>query len=354
MTRTLSEFTFAKFREDMMGLTNEQAQKLEHDLDTNHTEMIVLTLQDANRLAASISSPHEGSTQTHWLCPRTDKELLDGGWGCTKSLYQSTAHQWVNTNWVVPTGMAARDTFKLGQLWKRIGGYKTRLKYTIVNGKEYVIITGRPGLRSVLKGTRYLAQNAKLIEVGIGKYSLNGEAIKGFKLSAYVAVGIELFEHFLSDESVMSDLFVGVGVELVKAGIATAVGYAAAGIAGVFIGSAIIPVAIGVAFVFAASYFLNVIDNNNGIKSGLKEQVRLYTDYTINHLEELGETIKKINPDNIRNSIRSLPDNLIDALMSEAEKAAKDWFKRNVTDQIMPNLPVPELPRLGQFRLPKL
>ncbi|MBI6589075.1 hypothetical protein YA0868_21875, partial [Pseudomonas syringae] len=71
-------------------------------------------------------------------------------------------------------------------------------------------------------------------------------------------------------------------------------------------------------------------------------------------LEELGETIKKINPDNIRNSIRSLPDNLIDALMSEAEKAAKDWFKRNVTDQIMPNLPVPELPRLGQFRLPKL
>lgn len=102
--------------------------------------------------------------------------------------------------------MAARDTFKLGQLWKRIGGYKTRLKYTIVNGKEYVIITGRPGLRSVLKGTRYLAQNAKLIEVGIGKYSLNGEAIKGFKLSAYVAVGIELFEHFLSDESVMSDL----------------------------------------------------------------------------------------------------------------------------------------------------
>ncbi|WP_069710465.1 hypothetical protein [Pseudomonas savastanoi] len=337
-----------------MGLTNEQAQKLEHDLDTNHTEMIVLTLQDANRLAAGISSPHEGSTQTHWLCPRTDKELLDGGWGCTKSLYQSTAHQWVNTNWVVPTGMAAHDTFKLGQLWKRIGGYKTRLKYTIVNGKEYVIITGRPGLRSVLKGTRYLAQNAKLIEVGIGKYSLNGEAIKGFKLSAYVAVGIELLEHFLSDESVMSDLFVGVGVELVKAGIATAVGYAAAGVAGVFIGSAIIPVAIGVAFVFAASYFLNVIDNNNGIKSGLKEQVRLYTDYTINHLEELGETLKKINPDNIRNSIRSLPDNLIDALMSEAEKAAKDWFKRNVTDQIMPNLPVPELPRLGQFRLPKL
>ncbi|MCQ3022575.1 hypothetical protein NLO85_18780 [Pseudomonas savastanoi] len=144
----------------------------------------------------------------------------------------------------------------------------------------------------MLKGTRYLAQNAKLIEVGIGKYSLNGEAIKGFKLSAYVAVGIELLEHFLSDESVMSDLFVGVGVELVKAGIATAVGYAAAGVAGVFIGSAIIPVAIGVAFVFAASYFLNVIDNNNGIKSGLKEQVRLYTDYTINHLEELGETLK--------------------------------------------------------------
>ncbi|KPX28958.1 Uncharacterized protein ALO77_03640 [Pseudomonas coronafaciens pv. garcae] len=354
MANMVHVIEFAKFREKTMGLTNEQAQKLEHDLDTNHTEMIVLTLQDANRLAASIGSPHAGSTQAPWLCPRTDQGLLDGGWGCTKSLYQSTAHQWVNTNWVVPTGLAAYDTFKLSQLWKKIGGHNTRLKYTVVNGKEYVIITGRPGLRTVLNGTRYLAQNAKLIQVGVGKYSLGTSAIKGFKISAYVAIVIEVFEYILSDESVMSDLFVGVGLELVKAGIATAVGYAAAGIAGVFIGSAIIPVAIGVAFVFAASYFLNVIDNNIGIKSSLKEQVRLCTDYAISNLEELSGNIKKIDPEKIKNSIKSLPDSLVDALMSEAEKATKDWFKRNVTDKVMPNLPVPEIPKFGQFRLPKL
>lgn len=82
-----------------MGLTNEQAQKLEHDLDTNHTEMIVLTLQDANRLAASISSPHEGSTQTHWLCPRTDKELLDGG-GAVPSRFTRA----LRISGLIPTG----------------------------------------------------------------------------------------------------------------------------------------------------------------------------------------------------------------------------------------------------------
>jgi len=51
---------------------------------------------------------------------------------------------------------------------------------------------------------------------------------KGFKPCCYVAVGIEVAEWVFSDKHVMSDVFGGIGVELIKAGIASALGYAAA------------------------------------------------------------------------------------------------------------------------------
>ncbi|MNF63308.1 hypothetical protein D3C84_450060 [compost metagenome] len=96
-----------------------------------------------------------------------------------------------------------------------------------------------------MKGTRYGIRNAQLVEVGIGKYGIRGSSVKGFKLSCYVAVGIEVLEWVFNDEAVLSDLFAGVGVKLIKAGIATAIGYAAAMAAGALFTAAAFPVAVG-------------------------------------------------------------------------------------------------------------
>lgn len=335
-----------------MGLSTEQVQKLDHDMDNNHTEVVILTRQDANRIAADTSMTQQASTQNPWLCPRANGALLDGTWGCAKTIYSNSyAHQFVNTNWGVPTVLTAYDAFHINELRRKIGGHGTKIRYTVMNGKEYIIISGRPGLRNILKGTRYLAQNPKIITAGIGKYGAQASAIKGFKISFVVAVGIEVVEWLASNESVMSDLFTGVGVELVKAGIASAIGFAVTAGIGALTASAVIPAAIGIAFVFVVSYALNVIDNENGIKTGLKEQVRQYTDYTIDNMNKFSDKISKIDASKIKNSIQNIPNNLVDALLEETEQAAKEWFKKNITDQILPNLPFPDI---GNLRLPKL
>ena len=90
------------------------------------------------------------------------------------------------------------------------------------------MLTGFPGLRNKLKGTRYGIRNPQLIEMGIGKYGIRGISISGLKLSCYVAVGIEVLEWVFDDEAVISDLLVGIGMEFIKAAIATLVGYLAA------------------------------------------------------------------------------------------------------------------------------
>ncbi|WP_244858281.1 hypothetical protein [Pseudomonas sp. PP3] len=170
--------------------------------------------------------------------------------GNTQSIYNATVHSFVNTNWGVPAALGAYDAYNVGRLLSDIGGIGTKIRVLIKNGKRYVVLTGYPGLRNRLKGTRYGIRNAQLVEVGIGKYGIRGSSVKGFKLTCYVAVGIELLEWVFNDEAVLSDLFAGVGVELIKAGIATAIGYAAAMAAGALFTAAAFPVAVGAVVVF--------------------------------------------------------------------------------------------------------
>lgn len=85
-----------------------------------------------------------------------------------------------------------------------------------------------------------------------------------------MAVGIEVAEWAFNDEAVLTDLFGDIGVELVKAGIATTVGYAAGVFAGTLITAAAAPVAAGAIFVFIVGYGLNAIDNHYGIKTRSK------------------------------------------------------------------------------------
>lgn len=87
-----------------------------------------------------------------------------------KSTYNGIPHTVVNTNCGVPAGMALIDIKNISILLRDIGGFGTEARISVHNGKQYLIITGYPGLRRKLKGTRYGVRNAQLLELGIGKY----------------------------------------------------------------------------------------------------------------------------------------------------------------------------------------
>ena len=53
--------------------------------------------------------------------------------------------------------------------FRRSGNLLGKYELSVRNGKKYISFKGNHKLRNILKGTRYLANNTKVISVGIGK-----------------------------------------------------------------------------------------------------------------------------------------------------------------------------------------
>jgi len=156
----------------------------------------------------------------------------------------------------------------------------------------------------------------------------------------------------------MSDLFGGIGVELIKAGIASALGYAAALAAGALFTAAAAPVIAGALVVFAVGLGLNALDNHFGIKNAVKAGLR----YAVDHIEAIHKTITEIKPADLRRYAEETATNIAGRIADELYDEAKSWIIRKVRpDGIdLPNWPsaprlpsMPSLPSLPTFNLPK-
>ncbi|PYY71330.1 hypothetical protein CRX42_06805 [Pseudomonas jessenii] len=335
-----------------MSLSDTQLKQLDRDMDSNQREMVVLSMDDANAMMAERNASSSLGTQSQQICYRTQPGMLDGLWGNTQSIYNATVHQFVNTTWGVPAALGAYDAYNASRLLSDIGGFGTKIRVLINNGKQYVVLTGYPGLRNRLKGTRYGIRNAQLIEVGIGRYGIRGSSIKGFKLSCYVAVGIEVVEWAFNDEAVLTDLFAGVGVELIKAGIATAIGYAVATLVGTSLAFAALPVIAGAILVFGIGIGLNALDNNYGIKNSVKSGMR----YAVDNIRYLHEQATRISAKDLQIYTEKVATSIINQLIDQAYDETKSWILRKIQpgDLPLPSWPkAPELPNFSNFKLPK-
>ena len=121
-------------------------------------------------------------------------------------------------------------------------------------------------MRNVLQGTRYLASNPRIVQMGLGMQGLKHVARGGFVLGMVVSSGIEVAEFFFNDEKTMYDLVGGIGVEAVKASLAMLAGVAAgAGIAMVTT-VAIWPLAVAAGVVFFVGIGLNILGDTYQVK----------------------------------------------------------------------------------------
>lgn len=340
-----------------MSVSESQLSQLDREMDQNHREMVIMTLEDFHAQAQFAQQKH-CATQPPLACNRTQGEMLNGTWQSVKSTYNGVPHSFVNTTWGVPTAMTAWDARNITAFIRDMNGIGTKVRYTVRNGKQYVILTGYPGLRKTLNAPRYGIQNAKLVSMGIGKYGVRGSSIKGFKLSCYVAVAIEVAEWVFGDEHIMSDLFGGVGVELIKAGIASALGYAAALAVGSLFTAAAAPVIAGALVVFAVGLGLNALDNHFGIKNAVKAGLR----YAVDHIQAIHKTITEIKPADLRRYAEQTAADVAGKIADELYDEAKSWIIRKLrpdgidlpTWPSAPRLPsMPSMPSLPTFNLPK-
>lgn len=151
-------------------------------------------------------------------------------------------------------------------------GIRTALaEYKIIRGTPNIILKGYAGLRNQLRRPYYPLDHAKVVTLGIGTKGLQQVARGGAVLSIITTVGLEVVDYMLKDHKTMADLIGGIGVEVVKSGVALGAGYSLGmilmGTGTVFM--AVLPLgAMIIVSVFVGSY-LNSYDNHYQIKDSV-------------------------------------------------------------------------------------
>ncbi|WP_221793559.1 hypothetical protein [Oceanobacter mangrovi] len=206
-----------------------------------------------------------------------------------------------STNYVAPT----LDSITLGRVASDLG-ILGRIQTKMVQGKQYVIIKGLAGRRSLIQGTRYLASNAKMVELALTKEGVNKSIVSGARITIYLVVPLNVVKYILDDEATLGLLVGETATDLVKIGIGAIVSslavsgaIAVAASAGVSM-FALGPLAIAVIVGLVAGAILNSIDKQYNI-----------TDSLVSKLSSISEKLRNID-NNGRNIINKFNEKIED------------------------------------------
>lgn len=172
--------------------------------------------------------------------------------------------------WVAPASLMVSDAYLITKTLIALGlaGARSYIKTTATG--TYIIITGYAGLRrQLLQGTRFLAANPRMVQMGLGIRGLQNVAKGGFLLSLVVGIGIETLDFIFNDEKTMHDLVGGIGVEAVKAGLATMIAISAGALTASVTTLVIFPLGAMALAIFATGALLNYTDQRWKIKQNV-------------------------------------------------------------------------------------
>lgn len=83
-------------------------------------------------------------------------------------------------------------------------------------GVEYVKITGRAGVRRILKGTRYAINNPQVLELGIGTAGKNAGIISGARFCIWFSLGYRAIELIFKNEYTVIDFVGDITMDMAK------------------------------------------------------------------------------------------------------------------------------------------
>ncbi|UTA46935.1 hypothetical protein L1F30_12265 [Simiduia sp. 21SJ11W-1] len=161
-----------------------------------------------------------------------------------------------------------------------------------VNNKTYIILKGNPGLRQVLRGTRYLASNPKIIKFAIGTQGVNRTIAKGGIVTLLVTIPLSVVDIILQDSvtvgKVVGTISTDIAKVLVSAGIGSLAAMAVGAVTTLAAGPLIAAIFVGI----AASVALESLDQKYGITDKLIKAI----DDELNSLynKTIGEFVRGI------------------------------------------------------------
>ncbi|POF32896.1 hypothetical protein [Roseibium marinum] len=193
-------------------------------------------------------------------------------------------------------------------------GQKARVK--LVNGKLYVVITGRAGLRPLLPGIKFLPSNPKVAELGLSLPKQVKHLKNGLKLNIIFTVPIEILSMFLDDERQWKDLLgvfattgiISVITQLIMWGIGLATG--------IVIGTGLVASGILIVGALIISGALAYIANELGLTKKINDALERIAAAINKGWVKLGEKIEeaiisKSDVPNKKLTLRLIEDSLI-------------------------------------------
>ncbi|MCP4338472.1 MAG: hypothetical protein GY799_06180 [Desulfobulbaceae bacterium] len=174
----------------------------------------------------------------------------------------------------------ATDSILLTKLAKDLiegGAIFTQYRVSCYNGKNYLIFKGNHRARALITGTRYLAENTKLINIGVGRLGAANAVVKGVRITIVLTLAFRAIDTLLREEATWHDFIGASATDLVKVGVAGGASFAAG--AWVASGAAVGAVAIGPLFAaiavgFAVGYTLEKIDDKTGFTKAIIKSLR--------------------------------------------------------------------------------
>lgn len=238
----------------------------------------------------------KGKTQTQtieWIDEILErKRVTSKEW----TQYKSTIKTWTG---MIPLGL---DSLALGAIaleMQRGGNVFSKYQIKTYNGKPNVIFKGYSGLRTHLTGTKYLANNPKVVSFGIGKLGATKVIKGGFIATVIISATFHSFEQMLNDKATWHDfvggLSVDVGIAAVASGIAwgAVATYVGGAVAMVAVGPLLAVVVVGTALTVLTAAFIDSDALSKRISDGLRETEQrlkeglLEMQYKTNRLEKI-------------------------------------------------------------------
>jgi hypothetical protein len=151
-------------------------------------------------------------------------------------------------------------------------GFTGRVRLTSYKGRDYVVLSGYPGLRKYLTTTRYRPDDLKIVKVLVGNTGRGLAAVKGVPFSFLMVGGADVFNHYMTNEEERQHLGITIAVDVAKNVGATVVGLFAAAAVATVTSVAIVPVAAGVVVAIAVGLAFDRVAPTEDLVAAIQKQ----------------------------------------------------------------------------------
>lgn len=219
------------------------------------------------------------------------------------------------------------DIMLATKLAKDFGTMTGRVHYKTYGGKVHIILKGRPGLRSILTGTKYGVNNPKVVSMGLGSAGAKAAMRQGAVISIVLLTAYNVIDFVMSDQVTLMDLIGQTASDIVKVGISAGASIAAAtvvGTTGLVASFALGPLVVAILVGVGTAMVLDAIDE----RYKLTERLKTYLNETARQVERSIHEAKR----RVERSIIDLTADVLEEVAHQAGQAARRYILRKLRD----------------------